>query len=389
MFCTTKEMNLHAETSHGKDDEKVEKIESCKEIDQTELKRDSKTCPICHKMFADSSNMRRHIKTEHEKTDRFPCDQCSKSLSCKASLDYHVLTRHTEPTVLRCEQCNASFDSPANFSKHKKSHRTIHTDCPHCEKTFNTRSNLNRHKQEVHNFETRLNVSKIKVSSFSFHCDKCSYIAKRRFHLTRHTITKYCGESGSKATSSDEERRTCPVCFKFFWNSTKARRHIKSIHEITGRFRCEVCEETFTSKMALKHHSKSHIAHLLGEVDEVDEGGQQVPGVISAESKEKTSSSSHLPCFYCEKSISKQHMWRHLEEVHNKTKINTDMIHVSAYPHNCDQCTFRTKRKFDLKRHVMQKHSLCKMTFPCEICGKEYRYKASLDRHVKSHQDTM
>ena len=78
-------------------------------------------------------------------------------------------------------------------------------------------------------------------------------------------------------------------------------------------------------------------------------------------------------------------MWRHIEEVHNKTKVNTKIVSVSAYPHKCDQCDFSSKRKHDLKRHVMQKHSLCQLSFNCNTCGKSYAYKGSLERHMKMH----
>ena len=79
-------------------------------------------------------------------------------------------------------------------------------------------------------------------------------------------------------------------------------------------------------------------------------------------------------------------MWRYIAEVHDKTKMNTDKIKMTAYHYNCEQCSFSSKRKFDLKRHVMVMHSLCQVSFSCDTCGKEYRYKGSLDRHAKTHK---
>ena len=64
------------------------------------------------------------------------------------------------------------------------------------------------------------------------------------------------------------------------------------------------------------------------------------------------------------------------------------MTSVSAYPHKCEECTFSTKRKFDLKRHVMQKDSVCQLSFTCAIGGKEYLYKTSLDRHMKVYGES-
>ena len=63
------------------------------------------------------------------------------------------------------------------------------------------------------------------------------------------------------------------------------------------------------------------------------------------------------------------------------------MIAVIAYPHACEQCSFRTKRKYDLKQHKMQQHSLCELTFPCEVCGKAFKYQTSVKKHVKKCKD--
>ena len=90
---------------------------------------------------------------------------------------------------------------------------------------------------------------------------------------------------------------------------------------------------------------------------------------------------SSRKCHLCDLVIQKKHFRRHVEEVHNKTKINTDMMEVSAYPYQCDQCGYSSKRKHDLKRHKMQKHSECDASFPCEQCGKSFKYEASLKRH--------
>ena len=139
----------------------------------------------------------------------------------------------------------------------------------------------------------------------------------------------------------------------------------------------------------MKKHGESHVAHIVGEV--VDGGQVGIDGNDSEgirdhkEDSQSENEANSLACYYCEKKVTKKNMWRHIEEVHDKTRINTDKIDVTSYPYDCEQCSFSSKRKFDLKRHVMVKHSLCQVSFSCDICGKEYRYKGSLDRHAKSH----
>ena len=67
--------------------------------------------------------------------------------------------------------------------------------------------------------------------------------------------------------------------------------------------------------------------------DAPENNNQQVELEEEEEQEKKNLESIKLPCYYCEKEISKKHMWRHIEEVHNKTKVNTKFASVSAYPH--------------------------------------------------------
>ena len=39
-----------------------------------------------------------------------------------------------------------------------------------------------------------------------------------------------------------------------------------------------------------------------------------------------------------------------------KTQLNTDMVEVSNNQYECEQCTYKTTRKFDLKHHKIKKH---------------------------------
>ena len=169
-----------------------------------------------------------------------------------------------------------------------------------------------------------MNSSKTEV----LNCDQCHYVAKRKLHLSRHIKTMHGGNVEDKSNSKD--KRMCPHCFKLFCNSTKVRRHIKNMHT-TEKFNCEICQEKCSSSNALKKHSESHLAQRRLPVRK---------------------------CYYCEKKVTKKNMWRHIEEVHDKTRSNTDKIDVTSYPYDCEQCSFSSKRKFDLKRHVMVKHSL-------------------------------
>ena len=74
-----------------------------------------------------------------------------------------------------------------------------------------------------------------------------------------------------------------------------------------------------------------------------------------------------------------------MSDVHNVTKYDTDLINVPARPYNCNHCSYNTKRKHDLKRHVMKKHSDVQLSFPCQLCDKTFGYEKNMVRHMKTH----
>lgn len=383
-FCTTKALKLHVIEYHKLDELNSDDKLHHGEVDAPNsfIEKGSKSCPVCFKLFFDHYNVKRHLRTEHEKSERHKCPECDRTFACKASLNYHVKALHEKNKMINCESCNETFHSVAKYYNHKKSHiAALKFECDYCDKNFNNKSNLNRHKQESHSIETRFDTSKIEISNFPFECDQCSYIAKRKAHLIRHSRNKHSIDELSKSKST-VEKKTCPHCFKTFCNSTKVRRHIRTMHEGTDRFGCNICEKTFASKGALDHHSSSHALgrKMKDHVDALNiDSSQSLNNAI----KHETTSKCHL----CEKTFLAKNLRRHLKEVHYKTKINTDMIAVIAYPHACEQCSFRTKRKYDLKQHKMQQHSLCELTFPCEVCGKAFKYQTSVKKHEKKCKD--
>ena len=49
----------------------------------------------------------------------------------------------------------------------------------------------------------------------------------------------------------------------------------------------------------------------------------------------------------------KRNLLSQMQEVHKLTNYNTDKAEVLVYAFKCEMCSFSTKRKHDLKRHVI------------------------------------
>ena len=72
-------------------------------------------------LFYDHFNVKRHIKTEHEKSER--CE-CEKSFSNQYCLNYHVKACHKKDSFFTCAVCEETFKTIAGLCKHKKSANT-------------------------------------------------------------------------------------------------------------------------------------------------------------------------------------------------------------------------------------------------------------------------
>ena len=163
----------------------------------------------------------------------------------------------------------------------------------------------------------------------------------------------------------------CPICHKLFSNCGSMRRHIKSAHgpSTSSKISCDECEATFASKAALSHHND------LSHQKKFKRSDQSVAN-SSEEMKE---------CQECEKTISSRNFNRHMEEVHNDCKFDTDAVDIPVRPYKCEVCPYTTKRKHDFQRHNKVKHSDVQARYPCEVCGKDFLYEQNMKRHRKCH----
>ena len=68
-------------------------------------------------MFFNHFNVKRHLKTEHSKADRWECEECEKSFSSRYSLNYHVKACHEKDALFNCQVCEQTFDTVAKLFK--------------------------------------------------------------------------------------------------------------------------------------------------------------------------------------------------------------------------------------------------------------------------------
>lgn len=101
-------------------------------------------CPRCGAVFSQLSSLRLHLE---QKRKTYACDWCCKSFAQSADLRRHLRT-HTGERPHRCTICSKSFSQRGNLRRHLR----IHTgerpySCPYCWRTFSDGDTMKKHKR--------------------------------------------------------------------------------------------------------------------------------------------------------------------------------------------------------------------------------------------------
>ena len=179
--------------------------------------------------------------------ERVQCNKCNKSYARKQHLVRHMTVDHeidkSKYHVCHYAHCNTVFETDEAFNKHCKDyHNTEAMQCDICGKTVSNKHKLKLHKNVFHGKMTK-----------TFKCNICgksfNYKANRNLH-----------EGQCKGNEDQYENVQCDKCNKTFTNAAHLKRHVTFMHDAPKKFRCEVCDEAFKTKVMLRNHkSNSHI----------------------------------------------------------------------------------------------------------------------------------
>ena len=143
----------------------------------------------------------------------------------------------------------------------------------------------------------------------------------------------------------------CELCPTTCGRKTDLRIHVQKLHTSDVPIRCKRCDSEFADRYSYKIHAKTH------------EGEK---------------------CYRCERcayaSISARHLESHM------------LIHSDLKPFKCHFCEQTFRQKQLLKRHENIYHNPDYVAVTpreknhnCPTCGKAFRHKGNLMRHMASH----
>lgn len=74
-------------------------------------------------------------------------------------------------------------------------------------------------------------------------CQHCDFSSSSYTELATHKMTH-------------RERQKCPQCEKSFPEATKLKVHILAVHVKSYDYKCDICDEAFTSPLYVNRHKK-------------------------------------------------------------------------------------------------------------------------------------
>ncbi|KNC25534.1 hypothetical protein FF38_12954 [Lucilia cuprina] len=212
-------------------------------------------------------------------------------------------------------------------------------------------------------------------------CNQCNKIFNNSKALARHQRTSHIPE---------EQKCTCPLCFRKFSRSCNMYTHMRTFHgpdtvplirkpSTQERiFQCDKCPRNYTKKK----HLNIHIKNKHSQENEMTETNAEKSTEELKERVEETPVKPNKPkryevrslCSICGSSFSsKTHLIVHMRR------------HTGERPFKCDLCERAYPRISELTCH--RRIHTGEKPFACKICGKTFRVSSKMTTHMRSHTD--
>ncbi|CAH0381899.1 unnamed protein product [Bemisia tabaci] len=151
-------------------------------------------CPVCHKFFRQTSELRNHITT-HLPERIFSCEACGKKFNQKTTLSSHLRNVHGERRY-PCNVCPMILKTRDNQIRHMASHADCKLfPCPKCPYACNSQGNLVKHVRTQHNIQ---NFSLRRRDRVKQVCTEINPLTERGLEKGSHVATLYLNRLSKK-----------------------------------------------------------------------------------------------------------------------------------------------------------------------------------------------
>uniref|UniRef100_A0A3B3QC11 PR/SET domain 15 n=1 Tax=Paramormyrops kingsleyae TaxID=1676925 RepID=A0A3B3QC11_9TELE len=372
-------------------------------------------CSLCNKVFQNSSNLNRHVRSHGDKL--FKCDECDKMFSRKESLKQHISYKHSKNESdmeyrYKCGTCEKSFrvENALMFHNCRTDDKTF--QCEICSRFFSTNSNLSKHKKK---HGEKLYACEICNKMF-YRKDVKQDHQKRHIVGPKHMKKEEMETNGEEGTKYRKEPSACPICEKVFSCRSNMNKHLLTHGD--KKYTCEICGRKFFRVDVLRDHIHVHFKDiaLMDEQEREDfirKIGISVDDsdVNSGEDDADNDPENHkYSCKKCQVTFAKGREYlKHIMEVHKergyscvicnrrfalKATYNAHLVihreqlpdpEVQRYIHPCEMCGRIFNSFGNLERHKII-HTGVK-SHSCDQCGKSFARKDMLKEHLRVHDN--
>ncbi|XP_040038684.2 PR domain zinc finger protein 15 isoform X1 [Gasterosteus aculeatus] len=313
-------------------------------------------CSLCNKVFQNSSNLNRHVRSHGDKL--FKCDECDKLFSRKESLKQHISYKHSknlpdQDYKYKCNTCEKSFrlENALKFHNCRTDDKTF--QCDICSRFFSTNSNLSKHKK--------------KHGEKLYSCEICNKMFYRKDvmqeHHRRHGVgpkhmkREELEANGEEGTRYRKEPSPCPICGKVFSCRSNMNKHLLTHGD--KKYTCEICARKFFRVDVLRDHIHVHFKDIALMDEQEREGFIKKIGISAGDSGET-------------------------DEDEEEEEDEDDPEH---HKYNCKKCQLSFAKGKEYLRHILEQHK--ERGYGCAICNRRFALKATYNAHLVIHREQL
>ncbi|XP_063545315.1 zinc finger Y-chromosomal protein 2-like isoform X2 [Cydia strobilella] len=199
------------------------------------------------------------------------------------------------------------------------------------------------------------------------------------------TEANVSAEKEKKRESKKPERVQCSLCDKLLCHNRSLQQHFYLRHAEIDPVKCELCRKQFRNAGVLHYHQcpNKKATPKPAPTQYCQECSLHFPN--PAQYKAHLLTLKHTPrdlykfeCEVCKKRFRHKHWMRD----------HVDWIHRGLKKYSCDKCDSSFGAFTSLRRHVARAHDKVaapRATHVCDLCGKTFKVKKSLEEHLLTH----